>query len=152
MTKIIQNFIVAGLLTLFSMIILENYDLYSNLIVFIGVFFMYYFWSWLMTQMKPRIITKESDEIEHPAIENTAILHISNIQKHYGKKYDKKLVETCNCGSKLFRIYNEDTEKGTYIQFICTKCNQKATGLEFNWKEQRKVPIIIPTGYSPKDL
>jgi len=83
-------------------------------------------------------ITKDSDEILHPVtqIENT--LHVINIKKHYGKEYNPKLLERCSCGSTLFRIYNEDTSKGTYIQFICVKCNTKATGLEFNWKEVKE--------------
>ncbi len=77
--------------------------------------------------MKPVQITKDTDEIIHPVtqIENT--LHVVNIKKHYGKNYNPKLLEICSCGSTMFRIYNEDTPKGTYIQFICMKCNQKAT-------------------------
>ncbi len=140
---IIRNIIVAVILTAGSAYIFGNYDLNQNIIIFIGTFLMYYFWSGLLGQMRPVQITKETDEINHPVIENTTILHICNIKKHYGKKYDPKLIETCGCGSNLFRIYNEDTEKGTYIQFICVKCNQKATGLEFNWKNAADLKEMI---------
>jgi hypothetical protein len=86
-----------------------------------------------------KLITRETDEIDHPVIQLENTLHVVNIQKHYGKEYNPKSLEVCSCGSTLFRIYNEDTEKGTYIQLICVKCNQKATGLEFNWKQQPKI-------------
>lgn len=110
------------------------------IIIFIITFLFMSLWILFTSNfIKQKVITKTSDEIDHPVtqIENT--LHVINIQKHYGNAYDPKLLETCSCGSTMFRIYNEDTDKGTYIQFICVKCNQKATGLEFNWKEQPKV-------------
>jgi hypothetical protein len=132
--NILYNIIVALCLTLFSAFIVNNYNIEDNMIVFVSGFIMLFVWQYLLNRIKPIRISKDSDEINHPVTENVKILHICNIQKHYGKKYDKKSVETCDCGSILFRIYNEDTEKGTFIQFICAKCNQKATGLEFNWK------------------
>lgn len=128
----IFNVIVASL---FITILFGFTNVFQIIGVFIGFVIISFIWAWLTN---PKIITKESDEILHPItqIENT--LHITNIQKHYGKKFKLNLVEKCDCGSTLFRIYNEDTDRGTYIQFICAKCNVKATGIEFNWKEQQK--------------
>jgi len=133
MNKInILNVIVASL---FIVILFGITNILQMLGITIGFIVVAFIWSWIIT---PKFITKESDEILHPItqIENT--LHITNIQKHYGKKFKLNLVEKCSCGSTLFRVYNEDTNKGTHIQFLCAKCNLKATGLEFNWKEQRK--------------
>ena len=113
-----------------------DFNIIDIIVIFIGTFLILSLWHWITDGVfTKKNITKDTDEIDHPVtqIENT--LHAVNVQKHYGKAYNPKLLETCDCGSTLFRIYNEDTEQGTYIQFICVKCNQKATGLEFNWKE-----------------
>lgn len=136
--------IIMSLVGMISCIFIFNiYDTFQIIFIFIAYFVIisvvFWFISWFMSSfISSRRITKESDEILHPVtqIENT--LHITNIQKHYEKNYNVNLVEKCCCGSTIFRIYNEDTDKGTYIQFICVKCNTKATGLEFNWKEQEK--------------
>lgn len=134
--NVVGNIFFAIIITISSALISGNYVLYDNIVLFIGVFIMLSIFSWFITIMTPIVITKESDEISHPLIENTTILHIVNIEKHYGKEFRKDYVEKCICRSTLFRIYNEDTEKGTYIQFICAKCNTKSTGIEFNWKQK----------------
>ncbi len=113
----------------------QNFDSITLALMFIITYSVFNIYLYLINNMKPIYITKEFDEMAHPVIETKTILHLCNIEKHYGKEFKPKLVEKCNCGSTIFRIYNEDTPKGTYIQFICVKCNQKATGLEFNWKK-----------------
>lgn len=132
----IGNICIALALVFSSMFISGNSDLYSNVILFIGAFIILCIFSWFMELMIPKYITKEIDETAHPVIETQTILHICNIEKHYGKSFYPKHVEKCECGSTLFRIYNEDTEKGTYIQHICAKCNIKSTGIEFSWKQK----------------
>ncbi len=113
-------------------------DIILGILIFVITFLAISLWDWIVPNIFPREkITKEKDEVNHPVTQVETTLHIVNIQKHYGKNYNEKLVERCVCGSSLFRIYNEDTEKGTYIQLICAKCNQKSTGLEFNWKEAK---------------
>ena len=136
--NIIPNILTALLLTIISALLLNNYKLEDNIIVFVGGFIMLFIWQWFINRMKPVRVTKEVDEILHPVTQMENTLHVVNVQKHYGKTYNPKFLEKCsNCGSTIFRIYNEDTNKGTYIQFICVKCNQKATGLEFSWKEEK---------------
>lgn len=128
----ILNVVVASL---FTIILFGFKNIFQIIGIFVGFIIISFIWSWLTN---PKIITKESDESLHPITQMENTLHITNIQKHYGKNFEWNLIEKCDCGSTLFRIYNEDTDKGTYIQFICAKCNVKATGLEFNWKEQQK--------------
>lgn len=129
-----RNIFVAFIATLSSAFISNYYDIKENVILFVGVFILFCVWDWVMSLFTRNYITKNSDEILYPVTENITILHLCNIEKHYGKNFNLRLIEKCDCGSTMFRIYNEDTDKGTYIQFICAKCNQKATGLEFNWK------------------
>jgi len=129
-----RNIFVAFIATLSSAFISNYYNLKENIILFIGVFILFCIWDWVMSLFTKNYITKNRDEILHPVTETITILHLCNIEKHYGKNFNPRLVEKCDCGSTMFRVYNEDTDKGTYIQFICAKCNQKATGLEFNWK------------------
>lgn len=137
MNKNISNIFIVLNITIFSAILYKNYNLYDNIIVFISGLIMFTIITKFLYYLKPKFITKDADEILHPVVESTTtILHICNIEKHYGKMFQQKYIEKCSCGSTLFRIYNEDTEKGTYTQFICSKCNQKATGLEFNWKQK----------------
>ncbi len=115
-----------------------DYNIIDIIIIFIGSFLILSMWQWIISgAISKKIITKDIDEIAHPVTQVENTLHVINIQKHYGKQYNPKLLETCSCGSTMFRIYNEDTKKGTYIQLICVKCNTKATGLEFNWKEAK---------------
>ena len=132
---IIGNIIIVLIFTVSYVVIWGYSDLTQAATVFLITFGAILIFSYFGDRMKITPITKEIDEILHPVtqIENT--LHISNIKKHFGKQFDMKLVEKCSCGSTLFRIYHEDSDKGTYIQFICARCNIKATGVEFNWKE-----------------
>lgn len=130
-----NNIVISLAFTTASSLYFENYNIYDNLILYFGCLIILSLWSWLINKFIPIKITKDQDEILHPVTQLENTLHICNIEKHYGKKFNSKLIEKCDCGSTMFRIYNEDTEKGTYIQFICVKCNQKATGLEFNWRK-----------------
>ena len=135
--NILHTVFITLILTLISAYIFSDYNLENNIGLFIGMFIMYYGWSYFINLMKPRQITKNSDEFIHPVTENVTILHGCNIQKHYGKMFQQRNIEICICGSTLFRNYHEITEKGTLIQPICVKCNTKSTGIEFNWKEQK---------------
>jgi len=42
--------------------------------------------------------------------------------------FDSECVERCSCGSSLFRIYNEPTNEGEYIQHVCAICNNRIGG------------------------
>jgi len=132
--NILNNILLALSATIFSSLIFPVGDILTIVVMFLATFVLFSLFRWFISSIKPAVVTKDSDEIVHPVTQLENTLHAVNLQKHYGKKYNPKLLETCSCGSTLFRIYNEDTDKGTYIQLICVKCNQKATGLEFNWK------------------
>jgi len=132
--NLIKNIILSALSVLVLSFTLEDFDIYKNIMLFFASFSFFCIWDYFLSNLSIKRITKEQDEILHPVTENTTILHLCNVQKHYGKKYHDRFVEKCDCGSTLFRVYNEDVDKGTYVQFICAKCNQKTTGLEFNWK------------------
>lgn len=124
---ILSNIIISITVTIVYILFFNISNNISIALTFISSLILCTLWTYFVSVFKPIRITKDMDETLHPVIQTEKILHISNIQKYYEKEYNLKLVERCDCGSNLFRIYNEDTEKGTYIQFICAKCNQKAT-------------------------
>lgn len=122
---------------IFSTIIIFIMDLNKPLDMFIVLFISfvscYLYDLFILKSITPRI-TKDIDEMIHPVTDTLKVLHLVYLEKHYGKQYNKKFVEKCSCGSTIFRVYNEETDKGMYIQHICALCNTKATGIEIEYK------------------
>lgn len=111
---------------IFSIFVFDIKDPKKIIVLSIFSFILVFVWyKFIILIVKKQKITKETDEIIHPVTQSELILHMCNIQKHYGKSYDSKKLERCNCGSTIFRIYKEDTEKGINFQTICLKCNKK---------------------------
>lgn len=51
------------------------------------------------------------------------------VSEHFVESYEQENLERCpECGSSLFRLYNEEVPEGRYDQFICAVCNHRWGG------------------------
>jgi hypothetical protein len=50
--------------------------------------------------------------------------------EHFSLSYDQENLERCsNCGSSLFRNYNEPVQEGSYVNQVCAVCNERLGGI-----------------------
>lgn len=59
---------------------------------------------------------------------DTKILKESVIGEIF-EEYEQENIERCpDCGSSVFRIYNEPVKEGVYEQMVCAVCNHRVGG------------------------
>ena len=61
------------------------------------------------------------------------------VAEHFQQEpcFEQENIERCpECGSSLFRLYNEPVPEATYTQNICAVCNHRVGGFVNRWKEQ----------------
>lgn len=63
----------------------------------------------------------------------------STLAEHFDE-YEQENIERCpDCGSSLFRIYNEPVKEGQYEQMVCAVCNHRFGGWLNDFKSEGKV-------------
>ena len=62
----------------------------------------------------------------------------SALVEHFDE-FEQEHLERCpDCGSSLFRIYNEPVKEGQYEQMVCAVCNHRVGGWLNDFKKEGK--------------
>lgn len=70
---------------------------------------------------------------------NTVVLKESIVGEHFLDTFEQENLERCpDCGSSIFRIYNEPVKEGRYEQIICAVCNHRLGGWLNDYKTELK--------------
>lgn len=66
--------------------------------------------------------------VRHERHMEAKIIKESVLCEHF-EEFDQEKIERCpDCGSSLFRIYNEPVKEGLYEQMVCAVCNYRVGG------------------------
>jgi len=78
--------------------------------------------------IKKKIIKRSEDKKEMIKYIEEKVLKESILANHF-QEYEQENIERCSdCGSSIFRIYNEPVKEGKYEQMVCAKCNHRVGG------------------------
>lgn len=71
----------------------------------------------------------------------TKVLKESIVGEHFDEFEQEHLERCVDCGSSLFRIYNEPVKEGTYEQMVCAVCNHRVGGWLNDFRSEGKEHI-----------